>query len=128
MFRHKFSIWIYILLGIAIIGLGSKLLTNPTGFIMNILIIAGVGALIYGAIYFFILRKRTTDDLKKYKKAVKQSKNRYKNPQTKKASTANSIKRNQPVLKKKKYTKKTDAPHLRVIDGKKQKRKDRATF
>lgn len=128
MFRHKFSVWIYILLGIAIIGLGSKLLTNPTGFIMNILIIAGVGALIYGAIYFFIIRKRTTDDLKKYKKAVKQSKKKYKNQQTKKASTANSIQKNQHVLKRKKIAKKTDAPHLRVIEGKKQKRKDRATF
>ncbi|WP_117160678.1 SA1362 family protein [Paraliobacillus sp. X-1268] len=128
MFRHRFSVWIYILLGLAIIGLGSKLLTNPTGFIMNILIIAGLGALIYGAIYFFIIRKRTTDDLIKYKKAVKQSKKKYKNQQTKKASTSKAIKKNQPILKKKKQVKKTDAPHLRVIDGKKQKRKDRATF
>lgn len=128
MFRHKFSVWIYIILGIAIIGLGSKLLTNPTGFIMNILIIAGLGALIYGAIYFFIIRKRTTDDLKKYKKAVKQSQKKYKNQQIKKTSTANSIKKSQPVLKRKKISKKTDVPHLTVIDGKKQKRKDRATF
>lgn len=127
MFRnHKLSVWIYLLIGIAIIGLGSELLKNPTGFIMNILVIVGTGALLYGAIYYFVIRKRTTNDLKKYKKAVKQSKKKYKNQNTNNTITKNAIKKNTPT--KKKSATKTDPPHLRVIDGKKQKRKDRATF
>ncbi|WP_182199529.1 SA1362 family protein [Paraliobacillus salinarum] len=123
MFRHnKKPIWFYLLVTLAAIGLISQLLTNTTTFFTTILTIIGSAVLIYGVIYFLFFRSKNTTELKKYKKAVKQSKNR------KKQFTAiNQVKGKKNNLSKKTRDHK-HAPHLRVIDGKKGKRKDRATF
>ena len=127
MFRQKLSVWIYLIIGLAIFGLGFQLLTNTAAFLTNMLIMIGFTATIFGAIYFFFFRKRMTNDLKKYRKAVKQSKKKYKN-QGAVSSSRIQVNKNKPLLKKKKQTNKTDTPNLRVIDGKKSRRKDRASF
>ncbi|GGM40151.1 hypothetical protein GCM10011351_27830 [Paraliobacillus quinghaiensis] len=128
MFRHrKLSVWIYLIIGLAIFGLGSQLLTNTAAFLTNMLIMVGFTAIIFGAIYFFFFRKRTTNDLKKYRKAVKQSKKKYKNQATLSTSRM-QVNKNKPLLNKKKQTNKAGTPNLRVIDGKKTRRKDRASF
>lgn len=85
-----------------------------------------IGAVIYGVIHYFFIRKRTTNDLKKYKKAVKQSKMKYKKDKGSNPVTQAS-KKQTPLLNKRKHTK-ARASHLRVIEGNKEKRKNRASF
>lgn len=79
----------------------------------------GMGLVLFAAIYFLFFRNRGTDETKKYKQAVKQSKRKYKR-QTQAVKT-----RTQPVVTKSKFKKRPS--HLRVIDGNKTKKKKRAS-
>lgn len=87
-----------------------------------------IGLIIFGIIYFvFIKNKAPSNDMKKYKKAVRQSKAKYKKDNshlTKSTKITNQKKTN---LIKKNRTKRS-AAHLKVIDGNKTKRKDRASL
>lgn len=125
MARNKLSILVYIIMGLAVIGIISQLFTNTSSFIANLFFMIGIGVAISAAIYFIFLRKRTpSNDMKKYKQAVKQSKSKYKqqaNPNIK-SPTKKHV---QPLQMKKKSTKR--ASHLRVIEGNKSKRKKRAS-
>ncbi|WP_188453679.1 SA1362 family protein [Virgibacillus oceani] len=124
MARNKFSIFIYLIIGLAVIGLLSQVFTNTVNFITTILITLGIGLALFGVFYFVFLRKReSSSDMKKYKRAVKQSKSKYGHDPKQKFTQS---KRPQQVQMKKKTNKR--ASHLRVIDGNKQKRKNRATF
>ncbi|MDL4841576.1 SA1362 family protein [Aquibacillus rhizosphaerae] len=127
MIRHKLSLLIYVLIGLAIFGFAFNLLTNTTSLLMNLFIMVAVGALIYGAVYYFFLRKRSSNDLKKYKKAVKQSKMKYKSDRTGNKTHTQAVKKQKPLLNKRKQSN-ARATHLRVIEGNKQKRKNRASF
>ncbi|WP_087971656.1 SA1362 family protein [Oceanobacillus rekensis] len=121
--RGKFSIIIYLIIGFAGIGLISQLFGNTVNFLISILLMVAVGAGIFGLIHFFVLRKRgpsNMNEMKKYKQAVKQSKTKYKQPKQSATSTKTVI------PEKKKRSKR--ASHLRVIEGNKQKGKDRASF
>ncbi|MFB1050388.1 SA1362 family protein [Paraliobacillus sp. JSM ZJ581] len=123
MFRHnKKTIWFYLLIALAAIGLISQLLTNTANFFSSILMIIGTAVLIYGVVYLLFFRKRNTSELKKYKKAVKQSK------KNKTKITALKQVKGKKINRSKQARNHKHAPHLRVIDGKKSKRKDRATF
>lgn len=123
--RSKFSIVVYIIIGLAVIGLISQLFGNTINFLTNILIMFGIGVAVFALLYYFVLKKRTpsnSDDMKKYKKAVKQSKSKYKQ-----TSYNAAPKQTKPVVaQKKKRTKR--ATHLKVIEGNKTKRKDRASL
>jgi len=119
MARNKFSILVFILIGLALLGLFTQLTGNTLRFFLNILIMVGVGATIFAVIYFvFIKNQESSNEMKKYKKAVKQSKAKY--SQT--TNYKNSNKKSSDLHKKKRTRR---APHLRVIDGNKEKRKDR---
>ncbi|MEC5422277.1 SA1362 family protein [Virgibacillus sp. C22-A2] len=123
--RRRLPIVLYIIIGLAVIGLFSQLFTNTIGFLTNIIVMIAVGIAIFSVIYFVFLKNRApSNDMKKYKQAVKQSKSKYQQHSHSVPSTSKSI-----VLNKKKPKKKINkrAPHLRVIDGNK-KGKDRATF
>lgn len=123
MFRNKFSVFLYVILGLAGLGLISQLFTNPVNFLTDILIMLGIGLAIFAVIYFFFFRKRaSSNDMKKYKSAVRQSKSKYA-PKNYSAISSNAQKKNSTQLKKKTNKR---ASHLRVIDG--NKRKKRATF
>ncbi|WP_373892748.1 SA1362 family protein [Virgibacillus natechei] len=124
MARGKMSILIYTLIGLAVIGMVSQLFTNTVNFFTSIFITLGIGIAIFAVFYFVFLRKKTSsNDMQKYKKAVKQSKAKYKQPkETHQTATANK----QHAQIKRKVNKR--APHLRVIDGNKHKKKDRASF
>lgn len=119
MVRNKFTTFVYIIIGLAIIGLFSQLFTNTANFFMNIFITLGIAAIIFAICYFFLFRNRTSSsDMKKYKQAVKQSKIKHK---------ANTPQVNtQQATVKKRFSKKRPN-HLRVIDGNKSKRKKRAS-
>ncbi len=121
--RRHLPIWTYVIFGFAAIGLVTTMLFDMTSLIRNILSTILMVAVIYGLVYFFVLRHRQPNNLTKYRKAVKQSKKKYQ--QTKKSSYQQAQKQQ---LKQKKQTKTKAskhkrASHLRVIDGKKEPRK-----
>lgn len=115
-------IFMYTLLGFAAIGLVSQLFGNPTAFFRNILMMLGGAVLIFGLLYFLVMRKRTSaPDMRKYKQAVKQSKSKYKQENVR---TRASVKTAPAPIKKRSRK----PSHLKVIEGTKQKSKDRASF
>lgn len=125
MARKVFSALIFTIIGLAAIGLVSQLFTNTVSFFTNIFIMLGVGIVLFAVFYFVFIKKRTpSNDMKKYKIAVKQSKAKYKDPKSSTHTIISNKKNSTP--QKKKWNKR--APHLRVIDGNKSKGKDRATF
>ncbi|MFD2630807.1 SA1362 family protein [Oceanobacillus kapialis] len=124
--RNKISIFIYLIVGLAAVGLISQLVTNTRGFFTNIFMMIGMGIVLFGVVYFLFLRKRTnSNDMKKYKQAVRQSKAKYKPNQPVTYSKSKTTK-TMPTTSRKKATKR--ASHLRVIEGNKQKKNDRASF
>lgn len=122
--RNKISIWIYLIIGLAAVGLVSQLFTNTAGFLSSIFVMMAIGLVIFALIYFIFLKNRgTSNEMKKYKQAVKQSKTKYtknSSPQVKSAMQP------KPLQMKRKTHRRTS--HLRVIDGSKSKRKNRANL
>ncbi|TXL67953.1 hypothetical protein FHP05_02725 [Cerasibacillus terrae] len=119
--KGKASLFIYVIIGLAIIGVTSQVFTNLTGFLVRTLTGLAISALIIAGIYFFFFRNRNnSNEMKKYQQAVKQSKRKYSNTNKPKH---NQTKKESPIRKNanKKYS------HLRVIDGNKSKRKKRAS-
>jgi len=114
----------YAVVGLAVIGLLSQLFTNPLSLIKNIFIMLGVALAFFAVLYFITQRKQThSDDMKKYKQAVKQSKSKY-NRGT--PGPERKVIRSSQQQVNSKHSKR--APHLRVIDGNKPKRKNRANL
>ncbi|GAA0602620.1 SA1362 family protein [Virgibacillus siamensis] len=123
--NNKFSIVVYTVIGLAVIGVVSQLFTNTASFLITVLLMLAFGAAISALVYFVLVKKRNpTSDSRKFKQAVKQSKAKYAN--TKAKPKSGSSNRTKPFQHKKRKHKR--ASHLRVIDGNKSKRKDRASF
>jgi predicted membrane channel-forming protein YqfA (hemolysin III family) len=128
MVRNKWSILFYVIIGLGVIGLFSQLFTQPGKFLMSILTTIFFGLVIFSVIYFVFLKKKApSNEMKKYKKAVRQSKAKYKNDNSTATQTAKLAAKKQPNLIKKNRNKRS-AGHLKVIEGNKTKRKDRASF
>lgn len=131
MARNKWSILFYVIIGLGVIGLFSQLFTQPGRFFTSIFTTVGIGLAIFAVIYFVFLKKKApSNEMKKYKKAVRQSKAKYKQNNThfvNSSKTKLASKKQQPNLIKRNRTKRS-AVHLRVIEGNKAKRKDRASF
>ncbi|WP_176447244.1 SA1362 family protein [Lentibacillus sp. CBA3610] len=126
--KSKGTLVVYVIIGLAIIGVVTQLFSNTASFLTNILTMLGFGVAVFALLYFLVLRKRgpsNSNDAKKYKQAVKQSKAKY-NQQQNKSATSSKSKRPQSFPLKKKSGKRPS--HLRVIDGNKSKRKNRASF
>ncbi|QDP40579.1 SA1362 family protein [Radiobacillus deserti] len=125
MSRNKFTLFIYVIIGLAVFGFASQLVNNTASLVRGLLTTVVVGAILYGIVYVFFLRNRTSNELKKYKKAVRQSKAKYTNDG--KNTYAQAAKKSSNRLIRRKNVK-PKATHLRVIEGNKQKRKNRASF
>ncbi|WP_027963418.1 SA1362 family protein [Halalkalibacillus halophilus] len=107
--------WIIIIIGIlAVIGLFGNLITNPLGFLQSIFTMIGIAAVIGLLVYFLLIRKRTAGN-PNYRKAVKQSKQRYGSADPKLRNN-NHIKK--PVKLERKKSK--QSKHLKVIKGNKK--------
>lgn len=122
--KRRFSWIAYVIIGLSLLGIISQLITNPISLFTNIIFVIGLSLIVFAIFYFLFFRNRyhTSDEMKKYKRAVKQSKEKYQTnnrfPTTKKQSTRVSQerrKRNRPT-------------HLRVIHGKKSKKRNRANY
>lgn len=122
--RNITSILIAFIVGLAVVGVLTMLIKNPGSLLITILLMVGVAFVI-----FFIMRAvlnrvgpgsgGNSDEMKKYRKAVKQSNQKY-NTQPKK------IKQRQKNHKLKQVSKKRrkNVPYLKVIDGKKSSNKE----
>jgi ABC-type nickel/cobalt efflux system permease component RcnA len=109
---------------LALIGISSMFISNPTGFLQGLAVVVVIGI----AIYIFVRLMYKTNPQKKeqraFLKAAKKSKKRLQKKETKSTSSAGTLAPFRKAVKKK--TKKT--AHLTVIDGKKGKKKNRASF
>jgi len=114
--RNKFPIVLYIVVALAGFGFVISLMRNPGGFMFSILISIAIAFLIFKVLSAVLRRRQgeTSDEMKKYREAVKQSNKRFEKPDTKSAA------KRQPVNKRKRRRKKV--PHLRVIEGKKSEK------
>ncbi|MUV39663.1 hypothetical protein JNUCC1_03547 [Lentibacillus sp. JNUCC-1] len=118
------SLVVYFIIGLAAVGLITQLVGNTSRFLTQIVFMVGMGALFLGAFYFVFVRKRTnSDETKKYKQAVKQSRQKYNQEQK---SNYQKAVRKQSSSKQKRPSKKRTS-HLRVIEGNKSKSKKRAS-
>lgn len=127
MVRNISFVLIYTIIALALLGLVAKLFTNPVSLLISLFTILGVGVAIFALLYFLLQKRNTpSDEMKKYRQAVKQSKLKY---NKNKPAHRTASKKQQPVLLKRKKRRK-HAPHLRVIEGKKTEKKkdDRALF
>lgn len=125
MFGRKINPIILIVIALAIFGFGLTMFRNPGSLFMNLLISAGIIALFSVILYFFLLKPKGSNS-RSYQKAVKQSKKKYgKKTNNMRKLKSNSLKSSKSPGRAKLKRK---ADHLRVIDGKKGKKKDRASF
>lgn len=120
---------IFIVLALGVVGLLSNIGRDPLWLVKQVAIYGGIAAIIY-LVYRVYMKKRMGQEYSSYKKAAKQSKRRFddrapsplkSNPQVKSISQARKSKK-ASALKKTKQT------HLTVIEGKKGKKKNRASF
>lgn len=121
-----FKVLVPVLLFLALFGLGYKLATHPSELMINLLITFGIVAVISVFAYLFIFKRGASQspEMKKYRQAVKQSKRKYtKQTPVKMKQTAHK----EPASIRKKMQKKRPS-HLRVIEGNKPDKKNRALF
>lgn len=125
MLKRFISFMIYGIIALGVLGLLSRLFNDPIGFFRNILIIAIVAGIIYMIYTGLTKGKPVKKEQQAFRKAARQSKKRQKNRTSKKDNVASFSAAKSS--KKIKWRKKTDS-HLTVIEGKKNKKKNRASF
>ena|SRR5690625_943108 len=113
--RNKLQVFMYIIIGLAIIGVISSFVSSPSKFIVSIFMMIGVAFVVF-MIFSFIVNKKSpqsSNEMKKYRKAVKQSKAKYSNQRNSqiKKETPSSHTRGRRSRR---------ASHLTVIEGKKK--------
>lgn len=117
----------FALIFLALFGFGYKMVSDPAGLMRSLVYIVAFAALISAAFYFLFYKRRQgaapSSDMKKYKQAVKQSQQKYK-----KNTTPASVTKPKKVTQIKKRTPRKRPSHLRVIEGQKTEKKNRALF
>nr|WP_040208118.1 SA1362 family protein [Neobacillus jeddahensis] len=121
------TIIVGVLIILALLGIYGSFSANPAGFIQGIAVIALIGLVIY-----FLVRKFSTSSPQKkeqraFLKAAKKSKKRLQHKSGETNSKTSSL-GTFTSLKKSNKTKKKSPAHLTVIDGKKGKKKNRASL
>ncbi|GIN55758.1 SA1362 family protein [Lederbergia ruris] len=102
----------------ALIGLGTWLYYNPASLFLQLFFMVLIAGIILLVIRLFMGRKQGYKESRSFAKAAKLSKKRYQQPR-KNVYVNTSAKR--PLRKR-------STAHLTVIEGKKNKKKDRAIF
>jgi uncharacterized MnhB-related membrane protein len=113
---------IWFVISLAVVGILYQLITSPRQLFTTILIGAAVVA-----VFYFIFRRTSSGVNGKYRKAVKQSQKRYGNNQ-KQPKAPPLFSNNKKNAKSTAQKRKTREHHLTVIEGKKNKKKNRASF
>lgn len=99
---------------------------NPVGLIKNLAVFLVVGFAIWLIIRSFYKVNPEKKEQRAFLKAAKKSKKRLHNKDKSSHKQVNG--KNTPTLKAKKHKRSTSAAHLTVIEGKKGKKKNRASF
>ncbi|SET61611.1 hypothetical protein SAMN05421676_10682 [Salinibacillus kushneri] len=126
---RKMNLFVYIIMALAVFGIFYQLLFDTAQLFKYILMTVGFAAILFGIFYFFMKRRGLSGFSKQYRKAVKQSKRKYGNTshnQRMYKATVRQQRNKSHQPGKPKATR--SAAHLRVIDGKKDKKKNRASF
>ena len=110
----------------ASIGLISRLITDPIGFVKNIAVLLVVGVIIWFIAQRLYKNSPQKKEQKAFIKAAKKSKKRLHHKE--KSSNKQASLKSTSSLKAKKYKRSTAAAHLTVIEGKKGKKKNRASL
>lgn len=125
--KNRFSLILFgSIIFLAFIGLTVNLIKNPSGFFLNIVVMVAVGGIIR-----FIYRHLSTSspqkrEQKAFLKAAKQSKKRLQTKDRSSSGQQQSTKTSSIKANKHKRSKST--AHLTVIEGKKSKKKNRASL
>lgn len=104
---------------LAAVGLGITLFKNPAGLMRQLLFMAIAITAIYVIYRIWAGKKQGSKENRSFAKAAKQSKRRAKSKKSSVSTASHS--RKKPLRKK-------STAHLTVIEGKKNKKKDRAIF
>lgn len=111
---------------LAILGLGVQLVNNPTGLFQSIAVIA----IVVAVIYFIVQRVNRANPGKRehraFAQAAKKSKKRFKNKEQ--GSAIQRKAKTGTLTSIKKSKRKSSTTHLTVIEGKKGKKKNRASL
>lgn len=110
------------LIVLSVIGIFSKLWNDPVGVLKTLAVVALVGAVIYFLVRRFSGSGPGKQHQRAFQKAAKRSKKRFQ------AKEANASSKRSKIRSLASARKKKDASHLTVIDGKKSKKKNRASF
>lgn len=111
----------------AILGFITQLFGNTRNFLIGLFTMVGFAVVIFALLYLLVNRTRgsgSSNEMRKYKQAVKQSKSKYQQTTPKKPTQTTTKKQNNVIGRKNRKR----PTHLRVIDGNKSKGKDRANF
>ncbi|MBD1378812.1 SA1362 family protein [Metabacillus arenae] len=117
---------VLILIGFALFGFGYQLIFNPGSIVRMLAVIAAVGVIIY-LVVRYMMKKRMGKDYSSYAKAAKQSRKRLKKRTQAAPTPIKSIQTHKRTQKSSAIKKKRQT-HLTVIEGKKGKKKNRASF
>lgn len=99
----------------ALVGFSLELLANPIGLLTSLLVVVGIAAIFY-FIFRHLLEKRTFHSYY------------YRPPYQAKLIKAKPPSESHKVITAKKRPRRSRPPHLTVIEGKKNKKKNRALF
>ncbi|TXC92323.1 hypothetical protein FS935_04505 [Metabacillus litoralis] len=117
---------VLVIISLGIIGVITTLVSDPLWLLKQIAIYTVLAGAIY-LIYRLFMKKRMGKENTSYAKAVKQSKKRYDDRNTR-ASNVKNISQVKRSSKTSAVKKKKQPSHLTVIEGKKGKKKNRAFF
>jgi ABC-type nickel/cobalt efflux system permease component RcnA len=109
---------------LAAVGTAGMVISNPAGFLQRIAVIALIGMAIYLLYRRFHKASPQKKEQRAFLKAAKRSKKRLQQKSGEHHANPTSI----LSAGKKKMKKKTTPSHLTVIEGKKAKKKNRASF
>src|SRR5690625_3464715 len=116
--RNITSILVAFIGGLAIVGFLTMLIKNPGSLLISILLMAGVAFILFVILRAVVNRSGqsggNSSEMKKYRKAVKQSNQKY-NTQPKKIKQRQTNQQSKQTIKRKRK----NIPYLKVIDGKK---------
>lgn len=114
------------LITLALIGIISQVTENPAGFIQKIAVFVVIGLIIFYVVRRFSNSSPQKKEQRAFLRAARKSKKRFLQKNGDSSAKTSSI-GNLSTLKKGRLKKKPPS-HLTVIDGKKGKKKNRASF
>jgi mannitol-specific phosphotransferase system IIBC component len=123
--KNRISTYLVVcLIALAALGMVSLLVSNPTGLLLKFVITLAAGAVIFFLVRYFYQSSPEKREQRAFVKAAKKSLKRKQQKESGKQTRKTNISNITSIRAKKKQTNN----HLTVIEGKKGKRKNRASL